>query len=122
MQDIFGGIPNVDTSIYAMIITGKDKASHDQALNEVLKRTRANNLKLNKEKCQLVFKKLVFLVDQLTDEGIKPDPRKGSAIRNMPRLTDKAGVQSFLGMVTYMVKWIPNLLTKGALLRELLSK
>ena len=122
MKDLFEGVPNVDTSIDDIIVTGKDKASHDQALKEVFKRARANNLKLNKEKCQLGVNKLVFLGDQLTDEGIKPDPRKVSAIRNMPKPTDKAGIQRFLGMVTYMAKWIPNLSAKSAPLRELLDQ
>ena len=42
-------------------------------------------LKLNKDKCQLGVRELTFVGDILSGEGIRPDPRKVSAIENMPR-------------------------------------
>ena len=68
------------------------------------------------------MKQLVFLGDILTDEGIKPDERKVSAIMNMERPQNKHDIQRFLGMVTYLAKWIPDLSTKSAPLRILLDK
>ena len=34
----------------------------------------------------------------LTGNGVAPDPSKVKSIREMPRPTDKVGVQRFLGM------------------------
>ena len=45
---------------------------------------------------------------RLTDQGVKPDADKVSAIRGMPRPVDKAGVQRFLGMCQYFSKFCPN--------------
>lgn len=112
--EIFEDINNVDTSMDDIIIYGPDQASHDKTLKKVLDKIKENNLKLNKDKCQFGVNSLVFLGDKLTDEGVKPDPRKVSAIENMPKPKDKAGIQRFLGMVTYMAKWVPDLTNKTA--------
>ena len=118
---MFEDIPNVDTSMDDIIIHGSDYESHDRALQAVIRRIRENKIKLNKDKCQFGVKQLIFLGDLLTDTGVKPDPKKVSAIRNMPKPKDKAGIQRFLGMVTYLAKWIPEMSQKTAPLRELIS-
>ena len=85
--------------------------------------TRTANLKLKKkEKCQFGVQKLTFIGDVLTSDGVKPDPRKVSAILNMPMPQNKKDIQRFLGMVTYHAKWIPNLSNKTAQLRILLDE
>jgi len=63
-----------------------------------------------------------FLGDVLSSEGIKPDPNKTIAIQEMQKPVDKKGVQRFLGMITYLAKWIPDLSTITDPLRQLLIK
>ena len=58
----------------------------------MLERAKENNLKLNAEKCQFRVSELVFLGDKLTSEGVKPDPKKVSAIQNMPKPNDKTSL------------------------------
>ena len=88
----------------------------------MLERAKENNLKLNAEKCQFRVSELVFLGDKLTSEGVKPDPKKVSAIQNMPKPNDKTSLQRFLGSVTYLAKWIPNMSEISSPLRELLKE
>lgn len=57
-----------------------------------------------------------------TREGVKPDPRKTSAINNMDRPTNKDEVRRFLGMVTSLAKFVPQLSTQSAPLRSLLEQ
>ena len=99
---------------------GNTTEDHDETLQKVLEIARRNNLKLNLSKCLFGVKELTFLGDRLTDKGIKPDPGKISAIVNMERPADKKGVQRFLGMITYLAKWIPELSEKTTALRSLL--
>ena len=87
---------------------------------KVLQVAQRNNLKLNREKCEFGVKELTFLGDVLSSEGIKPDPNKITAINNMEKPTDKRGIQRFLGMITYLAKWIPDLSTLTNPLRQLL--
>ena len=120
VNHMFEGLSNVDTSMDDIILWGKTKEEHDYILQKVMQTCKDKNLKLNKSKCELGVKELVFLGDLITSEGIKPDKRKVSAIINMERPKNKTDVQRFLGMVTYLAKWIPELSKKSAPLRDLL--
>ena len=57
----------------------------------------------------------------ISDEGIKPDPAKVSAIVNMPVSTDKAALRHLLGMVNFLASHILNLVTITAPLHTLLK-
>jgi len=52
-------------------------------------------------------------------EGLKPDPEKVSAIKNMSKPTSKAEVQTLLGFINYLSKFLPKLSDVSAPLREL---
>ena len=55
-------------------------------------------------------------------DGMKPDPKKTQAITDMAALTNKEDLQRFLGMLTYLAKFIPNLSQVSAPLRSLLEQ
>ena len=44
----------------------------------------------------------------LTNEGIKIDPDKVTAIQNVPKPTDIAGVQRLNGFVNYVARFLPR--------------
>lgn len=121
IHQIFENMPAIDTSMDDIIIWGSTKAEHNERLAAALKATRKVNFKLNREKCVFRVQELTFLGDRLTVDGIKPDPEKVSALRNMERPTPKGDIQKFLGDVNYQGKFIPDLSTKSALLRSLLD-
>lgn len=85
-------------------------------------KTREVNLRLNKDKCEFGVKTLTFVGDVVSVEGVRPDPRKTSAINNMQRPQNKDEVRRFLGIVTYLAKFIPQLSTQSAPLRSLLDQ
>ena len=58
----------------------------------------------------------------ITQQGVRPDPSKVQAIRDMPIPQDRKDLQRALGMVTYMAQFVPNLLARTAVLRALLRK
>ena len=113
------GCANVQDDI---LVWGETKQSHDSRLREVLSRIRSSGLKLNPSKCVFGVDKITYLGHLLTADGVKPDPRKVSAICDMPAPRNKLELQRFLGMVTYLGKFLPNLSTTTAPLRELLEK
>ncbi|XP_064464578.1 uncharacterized protein K02A2.6-like [Ornithodoros turicata] len=99
--------------------TSKDHAAH---LRAVLTIARDNNLKLNKAKLKVGLPSITYLGHKLSSEGLAPDPDKVQAIKAMPAPSDKSELQRFLGMVTYLMKFVPNLSTITSPLRELLKE
>ncbi|XP_054590187.2 retrovirus-related Pol polyprotein from transposon 412 [Nothobranchius furzeri] len=119
---IFEHIPGVETMMDDIIVWGTTREEHDQRLRQVLDKTREVNLKLNKDKCEFGVKKLTFVGDVVSENGVKPDPKKTSAICNMERPNNKDDVRRFLGMVTYLAKFVTQLSTLSAPLRSLLEQ
>ena len=77
---------------------------------------------MNRSKCIFGSNQITYLGQLLTSEGVKADSRKVSAIFDMPALENKSDLQRFLGMVTYLGKFVPNLSEVPAPLRDLLEK
>ncbi len=122
IHQLFEDIKGVDTSMDDVIIWGENNEQHDQRLRLVLDKCREVGLKLNRAKCELKVPELTFLGDRVTKEGLKPDPLKVKAIIDLEKPTEKKELQRFMGMVNYLGRYIPDLSTISAPLRQLLEK
>lgn len=76
------------------------------------------NLKVNKSKVKLRKTEVKFMGHLISNEGLKPDPDKVTALKNMPKPTSNSEVQSLLGFVNYFSKLLPKLSDVSAPLRE----
>ena len=104
-----------------IIIHGKDDAEHDRRLHKFMKVTREHGLVLNKKKCEVKSNSVKFFGCVYDKHGAHADPSKVSAIKEMPAPQNKGELQSFLGMVTYLSPFIPQLSSHTATLRGLLK-
>ena len=104
-----------------IIIHGKDGAEHDRRLHKFMKVTKEHGLVLNKKKCQVKSNSVKFFGCVYNKHRAHPDPSKVSAIKEMPAPQKKGELQSFLGMVTYLSPFIPQLSSHTATLRGLLK-
>lgn len=122
---ILFGLPGVLVLADDILVVGKGKSlkeaytDHNKNLKRVLARLMEFNCKLNKDKIELCKASVKFFGHILTEDGVKPDPSKIAAIEKMPQPVDKKGVKRFIGMVTYHAKYIPNLSSELAAIREL---
>ncbi|KAJ0176070.1 hypothetical protein K1T71_008244 [Dendrolimus kikuchii] len=103
-----------------ILIFGNSEEQHDIRLEKVLKVLKENNVQLNKQKCIFKVKKVNFLGHELSSDGIKPLPKYIESIANFRVPATIEELQSFLGLVNYVNKWLPNLATKTEPLKELL--
>ena len=62
---------------------------HDQNVVRLLERARQVNLKLNKSKVKLRQAEVKFMGHMISKDGLKPDPDKATAIKNMPKPTSQ---------------------------------
>ncbi|XP_029652389.1 uncharacterized protein K02A2.6-like [Octopus sinensis] len=100
-------------------VHGKDETTHDFNLHEAMEKTRQAGIKLNADKCVIKAKECKFFGIIYSAEGVKPDPTKVEAIRDIKEPKDKKELRSFLGLIRYMGAFIPKLADHTANLREL---
>ncbi|GFQ71511.1 retrovirus-related Pol polyprotein from transposon 17.6 [Trichonephila clavata] len=93
---------------------------HCRLLRRTLLKARKANLKFNELKTQL--SQTNYLDHVLSDEGIKPDPKKIRAIEQFATPNCKEDLQRFLGVVTYLAKFTPHLSNLTHNLRQLLKR
>lgn len=92
---------------------------HNKNLENLFKRLREKNCKLNKEKLKLCVPTVKLFGHILTTDGLKADDTKLVAIKNMPSPTCKEDLKRFFGMVVFLSRYIRNLCTYAGPLREL---
>ena len=121
MDQMLEGIEGATAIMDDILIAGSNTEQHDAVLRKVIERATTYNLKLNLQKCLIRQPAVPYIGHLLTSEGLKPDPSKVAAVRAMPTPKNKDDVKRFLGFVTYLSKFIPNLSELDAPLRELLK-
>ena len=95
---------------------------HDNNLRMVLKRLEDLGITLNSAKCAYGLTSVTFLGHRIDEQGIHPDEKHLEAIRNFPVPNDKTAVRSFIGLATFLARFVPHLSTLLQSLRHLMKK
>ena len=67
-------------------------------------------------------KSMTFLGHLITHQGLKPDPTKVEAVKQMQQPSDVEGVQRLNGFVNYLARFLPGLTDAMGPIRQLTSK
>ena len=110
IQQTLQGILRAQNISNDIIVFGSDQESHDKNLDRTLLHLESKGLTLNREKCIFSVPELDFFGFKISANGISPDD-KVEAVRNARPPTTAAEVQSFLGLVNYCARFIPNFST-----------
>ena len=122
MDEVFEGLPGVTPLIDDVIVSGRTRKEHDVNLRAALDRARDKNLKLNPEKLEVGVQEVAYFGHLITSEGLRPDPEKVEAIKNMPPPTDKKELKTVLGMINFLAKFAPKLSEITKPMRDLLKE
>ena len=122
MIDEFGQLEGVEIVADDILIWGENIAQHDARLFAFLDKVRLSGLKLNKAKSIIRSREIEYVGHVITSDGVKPSAERVKSITQIPYPTSKKEVETFLGMITYLGKFIPNLSEITAPLRELTQK
>ena len=114
------GLEGVEVFMDDILVYGTTQEQHDGRLEKVMQRIVTAGLKLNREKCSIRQSQLRFLGHLIDRSGIRPDPDKVKAIRQLSPPADVQELRRILGMVNYLGRYIPRLSTVGQPLYELL--
>ena len=121
MESLLGNIPGVVVYIDDILITGKADEEHLVALEEVLERLQKAGLRLKKPKCVFMAASVQYLGHRIDAQGLHPKPEKVEAVKNAPRPKNVMELNTYLGLLSYYTKFLPNLSAVLAPLYQLLS-
>ena len=108
MVSDIGGLQNIADDL---IVHGKDNQEHDRNPHRVIQRLEEKNLNLNLEKYQFRMAKVVSMGLLVSKYGIGTLEEKVRAVLEASRPSTPTEVRSFLGMVGFSARFIPNFAT-----------
>ena len=106
-----------------IVATSGGVSAHLDILKQVFSRLAKHNVQFSGPKCQSLKDKVKYMGHILSKQGISPvkSKAKAKAIQQAPRPADVSQLRSFLGMINYYSKFIPDFSSKLHPLYELLS-
>ena len=122
LQQNLSDIRGVKNIVDDILIHGKTRKLHDEALENCLKRLAALNLKVKGEKCEFLKKEITFFGLKFTAEGTRPDPERIANMVKVQAPKTAGEVRSFLGMANTCHEYIPDYAALTSPLRELTKK
>ena len=96
--------------------------AHLEVLEEVQKRLSKSGLRAKKHKCKFMVTSVDYLGYRIDAEGLHPLSDKVQAVEKAPIPSCLTELKSYLGLLTYYVKFLPKLVTHLASLYKLLVR
>ena len=118
MQGVSGALCYIDD----ILVTRASADEHLQNLEEVFRRLQAHGIRMKKSKCSFMNDSVEYLGHIIDSEGIKATPEKIAAIERAPMPKNIQQLRSFLGLLNYYRKFLPNLAMVIQPLNDLLQK
>ncbi|RDY06362.1 Retrovirus-related Pol polyprotein from transposon 17.6, partial [Mucuna pruriens] len=124
MVTLFHDMMHKETEVYVddMVAKSKTLEQHIEDLLKLFSRLRKYKLRLNPSKCTFGVKIGKLLGFVVNENGIKVDPDKVKAIREMPVPKSKSKVRGFLGWINFIARFISQLTATYSPIFKLLRK
>jgi transposase InsO family protein len=120
--EVLAHIPGVIVYIDDILVWGRTQEEHDERLEQVLRALRDASLSINDSKCEIGKSRVKFLGHVVEGGKLYPDPEKIKAISNFPSPQDKKSLKRFLGMMSFLRKFVKNYNEMTDLFRPLLKE
>lgn len=111
IEQILRPIPGVQPYLDDIAVKGLNEQNHLTSLRETFKALRQAGVRLKREKCLFAKPEIKYLGHIFNGAGLSPDPEKVKAILEAPRPQKLEELVSFLGLVQYYGRHIPELST-----------
>ena len=109
MDQVLHGLPGMMCYLDDIIITGATDRKHLSNLAAVLERLREKGFRLKKDKCHFMQTTVEYLGHVIDAKGLHTSPKKCQAITEAPVPKNVTELRSFLGLVNYYGRFVPNL-------------
>jgi hypothetical protein len=105
-----------------LTVFSKDRSQHVSHLRQVFERCRKYGISLNPAKSIMGVDEGKLLGHIIAKDGVKIDPERVEAIKRVPLPQTKKALQSFLGQINFVKRFIPNLAETMKPILRLLKK
>ena len=122
METLFQGLQGVSIYLDDILVTGPTVEEHLRTLEQVLQKVHEAGLRLNRDKCFFLRPSINYLGHIIDKDGLHPTQEKVRAIKEAPQPQNITQLRSFLGLINYYGKFLPNLSAKLTPLYTLLNK
>ena len=122
MDTALVGLSGVTWFMDDILVTGETDEIHWRNLCDVFRRLDRYGLRVNPDKCNLFQSEVVYMGFNISAEGVSPTAQKVEAIRDAPNPQNVSELRTWLGMLQYVGKCIPNLSSVVAPLNQLLKQ
>uniref|UniRef100_A0AAQ4RGR7 ribonuclease H n=1 Tax=Gasterosteus aculeatus aculeatus TaxID=481459 RepID=A0AAQ4RGR7_GASAC len=109
MDQILSGLTGVQCYLDDLLITGKDEQERLRNLDAALQRLEEYGLRVRTAKCEFFQSSVEYLGHIIDGAGLHKAPSKVKAVEEAPSPQNVSQLRSFLGLLTYYAKFVPNL-------------
>lgn len=124
MDRVLSGLQGTSLFVYLddIVIYASSLTEHEAKFNKLAERLRVANLRLQPDKCEFLRKEVAYLGHIISQEGVKPDPKKIEAVLNFPRPKNAKNIKQFLGLAGYYRRFLNDFSRIAKPLTVLLKK
>ncbi|XP_049271651.1 uncharacterized protein K02A2.6-like [Rhipicephalus sanguineus] len=121
MDEVLAGLVGAQAYLDDVLISEKSSDSGER-LKNVLERFRERGVKLRHDKCKLRSPAVTYLGHRIDRDGLHPTEKNLDAIMQAQSPRNVTELRSFLGMITFYARFLPNMSTTLFPLYQLLEK
>ena len=121
MDKVLSGLQGIELFVYMddIVVYAESLEEHTQKLKRLFGRLKTAGLFLQPDKCLFLRKEVAYLGHIISEEGVRPDPRKS---QEFPRPKNPKNIKQFLGLAGYYRRFIRDFAKIAKPLNLLLQK
>ena len=121
MDSLLQGLNHVVVYLDDIVVSGSSDEEHIHNLEEVLSRLSNAGIHLKKVKCSFFVDQVEYLGHLIDKKGLHPTDVKVEAVQKAQTPSNVSELKSFLGLLNYNSKFLPNLSSSLSPLYSLLQ-
>ncbi|CAB0033548.1 unnamed protein product [Trichogramma brassicae] len=111
MDKVLSELQGIELFIYMddIVVYATSLEEHKEKMNKLFGRLKNRGPHtVRPDKCFFLRKEVGYLGHIISEEGVRPDPSKVTAVRDFPRPQSRKNIKQFLGLAGYYRRFIPN--------------